>query len=46
MTDQIGQCDVKGIDLSNIRKLTKFTADLTDLVKSLYVACRFAVHEC
>ena len=45
MTDQIGQYDVKVMDLSNIHKLTKFTPDLTDLVKSLYVACRFAVHE-
>lgn len=46
MTDQIGQCGVKVMDLSNIHKLTKFAPDLTDLVKSLFVACRFAVHEC
>lgn len=46
MTDQIGQCDVKVMDLSNIHKSTKFTLDLTVLAKSLYSACRFSVREC
>jgi hypothetical protein len=46
ITYQIGKCDVKVMDSSNIHKLTKFTADLTVLVKSLYVACRFSVREC
>lgn len=46
MTDQIGQYDAKVMDLRITHKLTKFTPDLTDQVKLLYVACRFAVCEC
>lgn len=45
MTDQIGQCDVKVMDLSNIHKLTDFTPDPTILAKSLYVSCIFSVRE-
>jgi hypothetical protein len=46
MTDQVGQCDVKVMDLSSIQKLTEFTPDMTVVAKLLYVACRFSAREC